>query len=586
MCRHHLTLCLLAMHAAAVSPPKPALKSSLKGSASPTTISPATAAPGGYGLGAESGGPGSPHTNSPATASRGASDDRKPAADPYVSKPEPYPSRPAAGRSGYGLGAESASGPGSPRAAPAPGGGLVAAGSSPVGPSAPGSGPAVRPALKTSSDTSTPLNTAGKEQFGLGAETPGSPRGGGSSLKPADPYARPDQQAKADPYASKPGPYGSKTDPPHSSSPPNGPPLGAGSSQGYGLAADRARDPSPDIRGRSDRDAQGRDGRDAYGLGAERAAGASTGAPRSVSPVVSRTTGSGAGLPTRDAPRSGSPAALRGDLDHDRVGGYGLEQDAARGTQGGRVGAQQGGINARDGGGGYGLDRDLKEGARGGPPLASPAYRTIDAIGTVAGARGSTPAGAGAGGSRVDAARRAAADMLSPRSGSPARSNPAGTVGPAADRAAINRARAEGDGYGLDADITEQELGDSRDDRGIWVPGNATAAAASSRRRPRVRPGGEDLPRLPGGGPLNLQEVVVNGRPYLLDRASGDVYKDVAGDSVPEQVGRWVQGRVVFTPPTTELELYQGLATYLQVWIGSGGSMLLSSMRACVCVEL
>jgi hypothetical protein len=37
------------------------------------------------------------------------------------------------------------------------------------------------------------------------------------------------------------------------------------------------------------------------------------------------------------------------------------------------------------------------------------------------------------------------------------------------------------------------------------------------------------------------------------------------GDTVPEPVGRWVEGRVVFTPPTTELEFYSALATYLQV---------------------
>jgi hypothetical protein len=39
----------------------------------------------------------------------------------------------------------------------------------------------------------------------------------------------------------------------------------------------------------------------------------------------------------------------------------------------------------------------------------------------------------------------------------------------------------------------------------------------------------------------------------------------LAGDTVPEPVGRWVEGRVVFTPPTTELEFYSALATYLQV---------------------
>lgn len=38
-----------------------------------------------------------------------------------------------------------------------------------------------------------------------------------------------------------------------------------------------------------------------------------------------------------------------------------------------------------------------------------------------------------------------------------------------------------------------------------------------------------------------VQEVVVGGRPYLLDPASGSVYKDVSGGSFPEPVGKWVQ---------------------------------------------
>ncbi len=58
------------------------------------------------------------------------------------------------------------------------------------------------------------------------------------------------------------------------------------------------------------------------------------------------------------------------------------------------------------------------------------------------------------------------------------------------------------------------------------------------------------------------------GRPYLLDRASLTVYKDVSAHTVPELVGKWVHERVVFRPPTTEVELYVALAEYLQVRAG------------------
>ena len=63
--------------------------------------------------------------------------------------------------------------------------------------------------------------------------------------------------------------------------------------------------------------------------------------------------------------------------------------------------------------------------------------------------------------------------------------------------------------------------------------------------------------------PLNpaapLQE-----RRYLLDHSSRTVYKDVSSEAVPEACGKWVQGRVVFIPPTSEVELWGAVTAYLQ----------------------
>ncbi|GFH26045.1 uncharacterized protein HaLaN_24122, partial [Haematococcus lacustris] len=61
-------------------------------------------------------------------------------------------------------------------------------------------------------------------------------------------------------------------------------------------------------------------------------------------------------------------------------------------------------------------------------------------------------------------------------------------------------------------------------------------------------------------------EVSVAGRPYLLDRGTGRVFRDVAGGTgaEPEPCGQWVGNRVVFTPAVTEAELYSALATYLE----------------------
>ncbi|GFH13700.1 uncharacterized protein HaLaN_09635, partial [Haematococcus lacustris] len=66
--------------------------------------------------------------------------------------------------------------------------------------------------------------------------------------------------------------------------------------------------------------------------------------------------------------------------------------------------------------------------------------------------------------------------------------------------------------------------------------------------------------------PRGLQEVSVAGRPYLLDRGTGRVFRDVAGGTgaEPEPCGQWVGNRVVFTPAVTEAELYSALATYLE----------------------
>lgn len=64
---------------------------------------------------------------------------------------------------------------------------------------------------------------------------------------------------------------------------------------------------------------------------------------------------------------------------------------------------------------------------------------------------------------------------------------------------------------------------------------------------------------------MHTQETVVSGKPYLMDNSTGLVYKVTPAGNAPEIAGKWVQGRVVFTPPTTEVELYTEMAEYLKV---------------------
>ncbi len=45
-----------------------------------------------------------------------------------------------------------------------------------------------------------------------------------------------------------------------------------------------------------------------------------------------------------------------------------------------------------------------------------------------------------------------------------------------------------------------------------------------------------------------VQEISLAGRPYLLDRAGGLVYRDVASHVAPELVGKWVQVRLPSHP--------------------------------------
>ena len=72
-----------------------------------------------------------------------------------------------------------------------------------------------------------------------------------------------------------------------------------------------------------------------------------------------------------------------------------------------------------------------------------------------------------------------------------------------------------------------------------------------------------------------MQEVVYGGLPYLIDTSSGLVHREVgvgggAGAGLLQLAGRWIGGRVLFTPPTTERELYTALAAYLQVCVAVG----------------
>ncbi|KAG1666007.1 hypothetical protein FOA52_010917 [Chlamydomonas sp. UWO 241] len=66
--------------------------------------------------------------------------------------------------------------------------------------------------------------------------------------------------------------------------------------------------------------------------------------------------------------------------------------------------------------------------------------------------------------------------------------------------------------------------------------------------------------------PLDLNDVSVGGRSYLLDKTSKMVYKMANGISgrVPEAVGKWVQGRVVFLPHASEADMHAALGGHLR----------------------
>ncbi|GAX83924.1 hypothetical protein CEUSTIGMA_g11348.t1 [Chlamydomonas eustigma] len=96
--------------------------------------------------------------------------------------------------------------------------------------------------------------------------------------------------------------------------------------------------------------------------------------------------------------------------------------------------------------------------------------------------------------------------------------------------------------------------------------GMDAAAGHNHHQSARAGGGGDDGTSIMHPRPACLQEIQVDGKPFLLDIARRQLFKEVRGAAAaaPEHVGKWVQNRVVFLTPITERDFYSALAVYLQ----------------------